>query len=365
MPDYEPLLSLVELTLRCNLRCLHCGSTSGRSRRDELDAGELVGVMRDLARLGAQDVVLLGGEPLLHRSFGDLASLCTDLGMTPLLITNGLLLDEAALDTCRRAGVGRIGISVDAALPAVHDRIRGLDGAHRKAVEAIRRSRDHGFTTTVITTVSRLNLHELPAMRDWLLGRGLGWQIQVASPNGARFDSSHLVTRGEFYALARFISRCRATYTLEELPVAGAHDVGYHSECLVDYATMPHWPGCMGGINTVGVQSDGLIKPCLSMAERFAEGSVRTDGLVDVWRDPGRFTRNRLFSPESLEGGCRGCEHGPTCRAGCPDLAYNVTGSLFDNPYCLYRIESEQVDRGPGIWTIEDDTYPSDTGSDA
>ncbi len=354
MPDYEPLLGLVELTLACNLRCTHCGSTSGRPRPDELGDGEIEAVLGDLALLGAEDVVLLGGEPLLHRSFGRFAKLCTDLGMTPILITNGLLLDEAALATCGDAKVGRIGISLDGGTAEVHDRIRGRAGSFARATEAILRSMDHGFTTTVITTVSRLNIRSLPVMRDWITGKGLGWQLQVASPNGARFDADHLIRRAEFHALARFISRCRETYSLEELPVAGAHDVGYNSSCLVNYSTMPVWHGCLGGIATVGIQSDGLIKPCLSMSERFAEGSVRDPGLVEAWKDPMRFARNRRFRPGMLEGGCRGCEHGPTCRAGCPDLAFNVTGSVFDNPYCLYRIEKEGVDLGLSIWTIED-----------
>lgn len=355
MPDYEPLLSLVELTLRCNLRCLHCGSTSGRARSQELTEDELRQVIRDLASLGAEDVVLLGGEPLLHRCFESLAHQCTDLGMTPVLITNGLLLDDSALDACGRAGVGRIGISIDGATDEVHDRIRGVPGALRRATDGVLRSLDHGFTTTVITTVSKLNIASLPAMRDWLVGRGLGWQLQVASPNGARFDQDLLISRSQFYALARFISRCRETYTLEELPVAGAHDVGYHSSCLVNYSTMPRWHGCLGGISTVGIQSDGRIKPCLSMGEQFVEGSVRDPGLVETWRDPARFTRNRLFSTDKLEGGCSGCEHGPTCRAGCPDLAHNVTGSGFDNPYCLHRIEQEGVDRTLSLWTIDPD----------
>jgi radical SAM protein with 4Fe4S-binding SPASM domain len=299
-------------------------------------------------------VVLLGGEPLLHRSFGRLARLCTDLGMTPVLITNGLLLDEDALATCLDAGIGRIGISVDAATAEVHDGIRCVPGAFARASEAVQRSLDHGITTTVITTVSKLNIHSLPVMRDWIAGRKLGWQIQVASPNGARFESDNLISRSEFHALASFISRCRATYTLEELPVAGAHDVGYHSSCLVNYSTMPLWHGCLGGISTVGIQSDGSIKPCLSMNERFVEGNVRSPGLVDVWRDPNRFVRNRRFKPAMLEGGCSGCEHGGTCRAGCPDLGWNVTGSVFDNPYCLHRIEREGVDCSLSIWTIDD-----------
>ena len=84
------------------------------------------------------------------------------------------------------------------------------------------------------------------------------------------------------------------------------------------------------------------------------EAKAGDPGLVEVWRDPHRFTRNRRFEAEMLEGGCKGCEHGAACRAGCPDLAWCVTGSVFDNPYCLHRIEREGVDLDPSIWTMEE-----------
>jgi radical SAM protein with 4Fe4S-binding SPASM domain len=350
MPDYRPLLSLVELTLRCNMRCLHCGSTSGRPRRDELSDAELIGVLDALAELGAEEVVLLGGEPLLHPAWETLCRHGVARGLRPILITNGWLLDERMVRRCEDAGTSRVGVSLDGPSAEIHDAIRGVPGAYERAMRAARALRERGVTCSVITCVSRLNLRQLPAMRDQLVGQGLGWQIQVASPNGARFDPEHMLSRAEFYALARFISRCRGAFSLAELPVAGAHDIGYHSCQLTNYGFRPEWLGCQGGLSTVGIQSDGCIKPCLSMDERFREGNVRTDGLAAVWRDPSRFRRNRRFRAEWLEGGCAPCEHGPSCRAGCPDIAQSATGSVFDNPYCLLRIEREGVDRGPELW---------------
>ena len=55
----------IELTLRCNLRCLHCGSTAGEPRKDELEAEEWIKLIEDLAQLGCREVCLLGGEPFL------------------------------------------------------------------------------------------------------------------------------------------------------------------------------------------------------------------------------------------------------------------------------------------------------------
>jgi radical SAM protein with 4Fe4S-binding SPASM domain len=342
----RPLLSLVELTLRCNLRCVHCGSSAGRPRRDELTVEELERVVDELAGLGGRELVLLGGEPLLHPAWERLCRRARDRGLAPLLITNGMLLDDDVARRCVEAGVDRVGVSIDGPTAAVHDAIRGVTGSHDRAWAAVERLRDRGVTCSVITTVSRLNRAGLPALRDRIAGRGLGWQLQTASPNGERFAREHVLSPAEFYELARFIADCRADYPLETLPVAGAHDIGYHSARLRNYAMEPEWAGCPGGIETMGIQSDGLVKPCLSLPERFAEGSVRAHGLAAIWNDPRAFARNRAFRRARLAGGCRGCVHGDTCRAGCPDVAWNATGSEFDNPYCLHRLEREGREGG-------------------
>lgn len=340
-PVPRPLLALLELTLRCDLRCVHCGSTAGGPRRDELTVTELERVVDELAGLGCRELVLLGGEPLLHPAWERLCLRARERGLAPLLITNGMRLDDDVARRCAAAGVDRVGVSIDGPTPAVHDAIRGVAGSHDRAWAAVERLRERGLTCSVITTVSRLNLAGLPALRDRIAGRGLGWQLQTASPNGARFAREHVLSPGEFYELARFIADCRADYPLETLPVAGAHDLGYHSARLRNYAIEPEWTGCLGGLTTVGLQSDGLVKPCLSLPERFGEGSVRDRGVASIWNDPRAFARNRQFRPELLAGGCRDCAHGATCRAGCPDVAWNATGSEFDNPYCLHRIERE------------------------
>lgn len=341
----RPLLTLVELTRRCNLRCLHCGSTSGRAVAGELSTPELEALVDEVAALGSREIVLLGGEPLLHPDWERLASRARERGLLPLLITNGMRLDAEIARRCAAAGIDRVGVSIDAANPEVHDRIRGVRGSHARAWAAVEHLRDAGLTCSVITTVSRLNRDQLPGLRDRLLGRGVGWQVQTTTPNGERFPREQTLSPAEFYEVVRFVAECRAAYSLEELPVAGAHDFGYHSERLRNYAERPEWHGCEGGVAVVGIRADGTVLPCLSMADRFAEGNVRQPGgLRAIWSDPNRFARNRRFRPEQLEGGCRGCPHGATCRAGCPDVAWNATGSVFDNPYCLRRIERGRPD---------------------
>jgi len=330
----------VELTLACNMRCRHCGAGAGRPRPDELSLDELDTFFEALAALGGQEVCLLGGEPLLHPALEEAVRRAAAHDLDVVLITNGFLVDpERARRLAGLPRLSRIGVSLDGASPVVHDSLRRTKGAFVRAWAALRLLRDAGLEAGAITTVSRRNLGELPALRDLLRGEQLSWQLQIASGHGGSMDRADLVTPAEFYRLGRFIDRCRREIPLAELPVAGSHDVGYFSGCLGPTGELPGWSGCAAGLYTVGVTSDGRVKGCLSQDDSFVAGSLRERSLAEIWNDPGAFPRNRAFTPALLAGGCAGCVHGSVCRAGCSDVAVSATGSPYDNPYCFFRIE--------------------------
>lgn len=55
-----------EITLRCNLACVHCGSRAGPPRATELSTEEAFDLVRQLAEVGITQVTLLGGEAFLR-----------------------------------------------------------------------------------------------------------------------------------------------------------------------------------------------------------------------------------------------------------------------------------------------------------
>lgn len=340
--DWRPWSVNVEVTLACDLRCRHCGSTAGRPRPAELSLAELATCFRDLAALGGDEVCLLGGEPLLRPDWRELCLAAGDAGLGLVLVTNGSRLDAATVAWL--AGLShlrRVGVSLDAADPAVHDAIRGRAGAHAKALRALWALRDAGVEAGAVTTLSRANLDQLAPLRDLLVGQDVTWQLQCVSLGGGRFPAEERLDRAQFYAVGAFIAACRRRYPPAALPIAGAHDLGYCSDVLGPTGELPDWHGCGAGLYTLGILSDGRVKGCLSQHDRFVEDSVRARPLRDIWADPARFARNRRFTPAALEGGCRGCPHGARCRAGCANVAWTTTGRDYDNPYCFHRIERE------------------------
>jgi radical SAM protein with 4Fe4S-binding SPASM domain len=237
-------------------------------------------------------------------------------------------------------GLEVVGISIDGASDAVHDQLRGATGARIRAWAAIDHLQSVGIPVTVITTVTRANLAELPLLRDQLAKRGkLVWQIQAANGTGERLSREWMPRPSDLLSVARFVEETRRTVDTEQLAVATGHNIGHHACSVQHYGATGTWRGCPGGITSVGIASDGAVKGCLSMNPREIVGNLREQRLRDLWRDPSHFARNRHFAPGRLTGGCAVCPHGSECRAGCPEMARTATGDVWDNPFCLRQAE--------------------------
>ncbi len=338
-----------ELTLACNLKCLHCGSTAGGRREAELSTAEALELCSGLKEAGCGGVALMGGEPLLRKDFPAIASRVRELGMELSVITNGTVRPDGIFTLLKSLGPRAVAISLDAAGPELHDRIRGVPGAFAKASSFIEDALKAGLPVSVITTVHKLNISELPGLRDIIKGRGIAWQVQTAGAEGGRFSRDLLLDQEEFYSVGMFVESCRREYSPEELPVIGAHDLGYHSLLLKNVSLYEKWEGCQAGVSVAGIRSDGGVLGCLAVNDdRFVEGSVRREPFQAIWSRPGAFSYARDFSPGKLGENCAGCGHAETCRGGCSEMSLMKTGRPHNDPYCFRAIEDRLFFKGPG-----------------
>jgi len=169
-----------EFTLQCNLKCIHCGSSAGGARPGELGPGEALKLCADLKRADCLGVALMGGEPLLRKDFWAVAARIKELGMELSVITNGTVFSDEIFKKLKALKPRAVAVSLDAADAQLHDSIRGVPGACEKSRTFMARALEQGLPLSVITTVHKLNLKELPAIREQLKGRGIAWQVQTA-----------------------------------------------------------------------------------------------------------------------------------------------------------------------------------------
>jgi radical SAM protein with 4Fe4S-binding SPASM domain len=334
--NYTPACAVWEITLKCNMRCLHCGSSASKARENELTTEESLALCNDLRRIGCRGVALIGGEVFLRSDWYDIASEIKRLGMTLSIVSNGLALDEKLVSKISELEPESVGISIDGSNPYTHDYIRNVKGSFQKAIKALELLRIKSLPTSIITTLHKLNFREVPEIKNLILKKGIAWQIQTASPFG-RLKRKHALSPREFYSVGLLIASLREKYSSDDLPVAGAHDSGYYSS-IIPNTQLDEWRGCQAGITNLGIKSNGDVKGCLALPDEFIQGNVRDTSLIDLWKDSRSFAYNRRFKESLLSGFCARCPHSAACRGGCMSMAYNFNKKR-DNPYCFYRIE--------------------------
>ncbi len=343
---YVPRFCVWELTLACNLRCLHCGSYAGDRREDELSLEEALGVADQLAAAGCEKVTLGGGEPTMHPHWHELGKRLTDRGVRVNIISNGWHWTADHVEKARAAGLQNVAFSLDG-FEEAHDKVR-RKGSYQKVMDAIDLSVQAGMPVSVVTHINQLNSRTLRELRDHLRDHCVdSWQLQPGNPSGVMHEHQDLVIRPEdLLWLVPLIAELRTDGTPHPV-VCPADNVGYYGkyeQALRDRgARIDFWIGCRAGCQVIGIESNGNVKGCLSLPsarhgkDLFLEGNLRQASLDEIWRREGAFAYNREFKEGQLEGFCAVCRYRDICRGGCSWTAYSHTRNRFDNPYCFYR----------------------------
>jgi len=288
--------------------------------------------------MNCKDIALIGGEPFLNRHWFNIAKKIKDFTMKVSMVTNGWCVNEEIISRLRSLEPYAIAISIDGGSSILHDYIRQQQGSFERCLQTLDRLTSANIPTTVVTTLNKKNIHDLPLLRTLFLNKGIAWQLQLATPIG-RFPRELALSKDEFYAAALFIASTRKKYSIKELPIIGAHCFGYNSRVLPNITLIPIWRGCQAGISLIGIQSDGGVKGCLSVPDDLVEGNVKTSRLVDIWNNDNSFSYNRNFSTKNLTNDCLECPYGKKCKGGCLSVSIAMSRKRHGDPYCLNAIE--------------------------
>jgi radical SAM protein with 4Fe4S-binding SPASM domain len=300
-----------------------------------------------------RQVNLTGGEPLLRADWAELAARLSTGGVATYLVTNGDFFAGEIVAQAKAAGISAVAVSLDG-LQATHDRIRVRAAKQRgessfaAALAALEAARQAGMKTVAITHVNRWNRSELPAVHALLRERGVdGWQLQLGVPLGRlrELEEPYLLPVEQLPALEAYCAGLIEAHESDGLPPAltVTHTIGYYGRHELTLRRGAHkkrrfFIGCVGGWRTLGLTSDGLVKPCPMLPREFAVGDLRQEPLAAIWADRDRFAYQSAWDESKLEGWCRDCEYRCLCRAGCTAMAYALTGSIYNNPYCIYGL---------------------------
>jgi MoaA/NifB/PqqE/SkfB family radical SAM enzyme len=250
----------IELTARCNERCVHCYAESSPEREESLDLAELRALLDDAKSLRFEVVQLTGGDPLISPHCIPAAEYAHGIGIPKLEVyTNGLALRGEVYEHLRRLGVS-FAFSLYSHDAARHDAITRTPGSHRRTTRAIRRALEDGLSVRTGTVIMEQNEGDADATRDYLAKLGV-------DPSAIGVGQSRAVGRGDLHD----IGKCK---TDPAPPRAGS--IERHGDPLAEARPF-------GG--TAAVSYDGEVYPCI-FSRHLALGSIRDQSLRAILNAP-------------------------------------------------------------------------------
>ncbi|HLA83672.1 MAG TPA: radical SAM protein [Thermoguttaceae bacterium] len=338
-PSFLPTTGVLELTYRCNHRCLFCScpweNDAGTfARREELSTDQWRDVLSKLCAMGVANLAFTGGEPLLRDDLTALvrhAASCQTEHVETIdgqlesrfgpprlyLLSNGRLVDDAILTLCKQENV-----QLSMSLPGLEtfEEHTGHDGADG-VLARFARAKALGLETVANITVTRLNLHELDRTISAALLAG-AHQILLnrflPGGRGLRHTDRLSLAREQLVEMLDTAERV--------LDVAGRFgSLGTEvPKCLVDasrYKRLSVSTRCSAAVGFFVIGPSGHARVCNHspvQLTHFSElESLKTN---DYWR---RFTQKQ-YLPEA----CGECGERFACDAGCREAAHIATGQV-------------------------------------
>lgn len=340
-----------ELTLACNLGCVHCGSRAGESRAAELTTSEALDLVRQLAGVGVNEVTLIGGEAYLRPDWLRIVAAIREAGMSCSLTTGGYGISAAAAREMRAAGLQQVSVSIDGR-QTTHDLLRGRSGSWSACFRTLRYLREARIPATCNTQINRLSAPELPLIyADIREAACRAWQLALTVPMGRAADRPELLLQPpELLDLFPLLNELAGWAERDNILLFPGNNIGYYGPYerrLRGGGGGGIWDGCQAGINTLGIEADGTIKGCPSLpTAAYSGGNVRERSLRQILSSAPELHLNTGQGTEAalrdLWGFCATCEYAALCRGGCSWSAHVFFGRRGNNPYCHHRALAQQ-----------------------
>lgn len=345
--DFQPKWIAWEITRRCNLKCVHCRSSS------ELEAGEhpdfslqeAKRTMDEIADYASPVLVLSGGEPLLREDIFDIAQYGTDKGFRMCLATNGTLVTEKTCKKIKETDIKMVSLSLDGANAATHDDFRSQKGAFDGTMSAIQLFKKHDIPFLINSSFTVRNREEIPEI--YRLVKSLGataWYMFMIVPTGRGEDIVEELIPEDIYdeILDWHYETEKEENELLMRPTCAPHyyrivrqkakEEGEKFKARSLKFSTGGSKGCLAGQLICLIDVDGEVLPCSYFAK--SAGNINHTSFKTIWHESDLFLQLRDF--KGYKDNCGRCEYTNVC-GGCRARAYAMTGDyLAQEPLCSY-----------------------------
>ncbi len=301
-----PLSAHLDITWRCNERCVHC--YLDHEGAGEMSTAEIKDVIRQLSECGTFFLSVSGGEPLMRRDCFEILEYARSLRFTVKLKTNAVMIGPKEAERLKNLGIEQVQVSIYSHIHEVHDAITKLPGSLRRSIDAIRRLKAHGIKVSITNVLMKKNSSDAKYVKK--LAQELGVAFVIDPTITPKID-------GDRSIMSLGISSDVLHDVFHDEEFVG--DVGEFCAPIstVDDDVLEGY-SCSAGHTLAYISPFGDVFPCVQFP--MPCGNVRKQSFRDIWWQSAALTDLRSVHVRDLPT-CSHCTHVAYCTR-CPGLAY-------------------------------------------
>ncbi|MFM8812870.1 MAG: pyrroloquinoline quinone biosynthesis protein PqqE [Methylophilaceae bacterium] len=326
----QPLWLLAEVTYRCPLHCAFCYNPTDYDKhtQNELTTEQWINALREARKLGALQLGISGGEPLLRDDIEEIVVEAKKLGYYSNLITSGVGLTEKRIQAFKEGGLDHIQLSMHDITEEINNFITNTRTFElKKKVAAMIKS--HGYPMVLNVVIHRYNIGHVKEI------------LEMAEALGADYVE---LANTQYYGWS-LINRSQLMPTMEQLQAAEKVTNEFrekHGNKMKIFFVVPDYYAerpkkCMNGWGEVFmiVTANGDVRPCHSarVLPNMQFPNVKGDSLSYAWSESDAF--NKYRGDAWMKDPCRTCDEKEKDLGGCRCQAFMLTGDAeIADPVC-------------------------------
>jgi MoaA/NifB/PqqE/SkfB family radical SAM enzyme len=285
----KPVMFSFYVTNRCNLHCSYCfiydEKVPNNIRSAEFSLEETRKIIDDFYSLGTRMIFLVGGEPLIHKDFGEIMEYIHRKGIFVHVLTNGTLIDKKIAEL---KFAGGICVSLDG-VGAVNDRHRGK-GVYDRVVSNIEKAKSAGLKCRIHSTLTRTNLENFEELV--YVAKKLGVMITVSPAHYVDAGKSRElnIKDDEYRAFwKRYLELKKQGYPIGNSYYAIHTMINWplrYQEIMTKNTSLPEGYKrpipCVNARLYAGLSADGFLHYCLRPGMP-AGPNIRNVGITNAW----------------------------------------------------------------------------------
>ena len=337
----QPLWLLAEITYRCPLHCAFCYNPTDYADHttNELNTDEWIKVLRDARKMGALQLGISGGEPLLRDDIEDIVTEANQLGYYSNLITSGVGLTEKRIDAFKAGGLDHIQLSMHDITEEISNFVTDTKTFKLKQKVAAM-IKDRGYPMVLNVVIHRYNIGHIKEILEMAEKLGADY-VELAN---TQYYGWSLINRNQLMPTKEQIDEA------EKITNEFREYIGNKMKIFFVvpdyYAERPK--KCMNGWGEVFmiVTANGDVLPCHSarVLPNIEFPNVKNDQLNEIWYDSYAF--NKYRGDDWMKEPCRSCSEKENDLGGCRCQAYLLSGDAEGaDPICTKSPHRHLIDQ--------------------